>query len=178
MVFFATSGPSDLLAIWANSVERLPVGRVGFGADLTVLLEYISTVFAMAFGLAGLVLLVLFLVDLAIAFMSRTLPQVREMAISGPRPTRNSSCRETTRLPVAALRKTFSPPRPRLEEPRSPTPPSCAGDPRSAPAPSPVKIATKRTPVPLADANTTPRLQDLIGGSRRKFRNCDKKVLR
>jgi flagellar biosynthesis protein FliR len=80
-VFFATSGPSDLLAIWANSVERLPVGRIGFGADVSVLLEYITAVFAMAFGLAGLVLLVLFLVDLAIAFMSRTLPQMNVLVL-------------------------------------------------------------------------------------------------
>jgi flagellar biosynthesis protein FliR len=81
MVFFATSGPSDLLVIWANSVERVPVGGIASGADLTVLLEYISAVFAMAFGLAGLVLLALFLVDLAIAFMSRTLPQMNVLML-------------------------------------------------------------------------------------------------
>ena len=40
-----------------------------------------SAVFIMAFGAAGLMMLVLFLIDLAIAFMSRTLPQMNVLLL-------------------------------------------------------------------------------------------------
>jgi flagellar biosynthesis protein FliR len=81
MIFFTTTGPADFLAIWANSVERVPVGGFVMATDLTLLLQYISAVFVMAFGLAGLVLLTLFIVDLAIALMSRTLPQMNVLVL-------------------------------------------------------------------------------------------------
>ncbi len=45
-------------------------------------------------------------------------------------------------VPVAALKKTPSPPRPSEDEPSRPPAPSCATEPRSKPAPNPVKIAT------------------------------------
>ena len=79
-VFFTTTGPTDLLAIWANSVERVPVGAIA-APNLPMLLEYMSTVFVLAFGLAGFVLLTLFLTDLAIAFVSRTLPQMNVLVL-------------------------------------------------------------------------------------------------
>lgn len=75
-VFFTSSGPADLLGILSLSVERVPLGA-GLGSDaVTVLTAYISAVFVMAFGAGGLLLLVLFLLDLAITMMSRTLPQM------------------------------------------------------------------------------------------------------
>jgi flagellar biosynthetic protein FliR len=48
---------------------------------VTLLTAYISAVFTMAFGLGGLIMLVLFMADLAIAFMSRTLPQMNVMLL-------------------------------------------------------------------------------------------------
>lgn len=81
MVFFSTTGPTDLLAIWSNSLERIPIGGFALGADITALLNYISTVFVMALGLAGLVLLALLLVDITIAFLSRTLPQMNVLLL-------------------------------------------------------------------------------------------------
>jgi flagellar biosynthesis protein FliR len=80
-LFFATDGPADLLAIWAASVEQVPLGGAAFGDSPAVLLSYISAVFVMAFGAAGLVMLVLFLLDLAISFMSRTLPQMNVLLL-------------------------------------------------------------------------------------------------
>lgn len=80
-IFFATNGPADLLAIWSASVSQVPLGA-GVGAEsVTTLISYMSAVFVMAFGAAGLVMLVLFLVDLAIAFMSRTLPQMNVLVL-------------------------------------------------------------------------------------------------
>jgi flagellar biosynthetic protein FliR len=75
-IFFTTSGPSDLLAIWAQSAERFPIGEFALAPDLSRLLGYIATIFVMSMGLGGVVLLTLFLTDLAVAFMSRTLPQM------------------------------------------------------------------------------------------------------
>jgi len=81
MVFFASGGPEDLLAIWAASVEKVPLGASIVGGDPGVLIDYCGTVFLMAIGLAGLVLLVLFLLDLIVAFLSRTLPQMNVLLL-------------------------------------------------------------------------------------------------
>ncbi|MBO9714815.1 flagellar biosynthetic protein FliR [Sphingomonas sp.] len=75
-VFFATGGAGDLLAVWAASVEHVPLGTASIGGDPAVLGDYMGAVFLMAMGLVGIVLLVLFLIDLAIAFLSRTMPQM------------------------------------------------------------------------------------------------------
>lgn len=80
-VFFATEGPADLLAIWSESLDRVPLGSAGIGGDVTVLTAYISGVFVMAFGLGGLIMLALFLADIAVAFLSRTLPQMNVMLL-------------------------------------------------------------------------------------------------
>jgi flagellar biosynthesis protein FliR len=81
MIFFMTGAPADLLAIWAASVAQAPIGS-GVGADaLPVLAAYLTSVFVIAFGAAGLILLVLLLLDLAIAFMSRTMPQMNMLIL-------------------------------------------------------------------------------------------------
>jgi flagellar biosynthesis protein FliR len=78
-VFFATAGPSDMLAVWHASLERVPIGAFSNSVDLPALSAYISAAFALSLGLAGGVLLALFLTDIAIAFLSRTLPQMNVM---------------------------------------------------------------------------------------------------
>lgn len=80
-VFFATEGPARLLAVWATSVERTPLGSALTAADPQVLIGYMSAVFLLALGLAGLVLVVLLVLDLAVAFMSRTLPQMNVLLL-------------------------------------------------------------------------------------------------
>lgn len=80
-IFFATSGPNDLLVIWARSLEVLPLGAFTGIDDLSTLLSYLSTIFATALGVAGLVMLTIFLVDLGVAFLSRTLPQMNALVL-------------------------------------------------------------------------------------------------
>lgn len=80
-VFFATNGPTDLLAIWSASLDQVPLGSAAPGAGIAVLTAYISGTFAIAFGLGGLVMLALFLADAAVAMMSRTLPQMNVMLL-------------------------------------------------------------------------------------------------
>lgn len=80
-LFFATDGPADLLAVWSQSVAQVPLGSAGIGGDVGLLGSYLTAVFVMAFGAAGLMMLVLFLIDMAIAFMSRTMPQMNVLVL-------------------------------------------------------------------------------------------------
>lgn len=80
-IFFLTSGPADLLALWAASIEQVPLGAASLGGRIEPVATYISAIFVMAFGAGGLAMLVLFLIDLAIAFMSRTLPQMNVLML-------------------------------------------------------------------------------------------------
>ena len=80
-VFFAIGGPGELLAIWAQSMSILPVGSFVFDPDMVALFSFISAAFLIAIGLAGIVLLTLFLIDLSVAFISRTLPQMNVLLI-------------------------------------------------------------------------------------------------
>lgn len=75
-IFFAMEGPHDLLAVWAASVVQVPLGTASISGDPGVLMEYMAAVFLMAIGLAGILFLILFLLDLTVAFLSRTLPQM------------------------------------------------------------------------------------------------------
>ena len=80
-IFFLTSGPADLLAIWSGSVEQVPIGSAFASDQLDSLLSYLGSVFVLAFGVAGLVILVLFIIDIAIALVSRTLPQMNVLLL-------------------------------------------------------------------------------------------------
>lgn len=80
-IFFSTEGPARLLAIWSASLRRVPLGAALGRADPQVLIGYMSGVFLMALGLAGLLLAVLLVLDLAVAFMSRSLPQMNVLLL-------------------------------------------------------------------------------------------------
>lgn len=75
-LFILTDGATSLLAICSTSVEHLPIGSALDPDAVSRLLAFVGIIFTMALGAGGLILLVLFLIDLAIAFMSRTLPQM------------------------------------------------------------------------------------------------------
>ncbi len=80
-VFFAINGPLEMLIVWSQSFELLPIGGAWPSPDPAALMSYLSSAFAIALGLAGLVLAVLFLIDLGIAYMSRTLPQMNVLVL-------------------------------------------------------------------------------------------------
>jgi flagellar biosynthetic protein FliR len=80
-VFFATEAPHDLLAVLAASFDRVPLGTALAPHDLAPLLGFLGTVSIVAFGLVGLAVLTLFLIDLAIAMLSRTLPQMNVLVL-------------------------------------------------------------------------------------------------
>lgn len=81
-IFFATEGPADLLAIWQASVAQVPLGAARIDVDAVSLIAgYAAATFVIAFGAGGLVMLVLFVIDMAIAYMSRTLPQMNVLLL-------------------------------------------------------------------------------------------------
>lgn len=80
-VFFTTGAQYDLLALWAASLDTLPVGYGMLAPDLAALGGYIAAVFGLALGLVGATMLALFLADLVIAFLARTLPQMNVLLL-------------------------------------------------------------------------------------------------
>lgn len=79
-LFFSGSGPADLLAIWSASLAQAPLGA-SLTPDIVQLTGFLGAVFASACGLGAMLMLALFLADAAIAFMSRTLPQMNVMML-------------------------------------------------------------------------------------------------
>jgi flagellar biosynthetic protein FliR len=80
-VFFALNGHLDLLRLLAASLDAVPLGTGGPPTSLTHLTQFISVVFVTSFGVAGGLILCLFLADLAIALMSRTVPQMNVLVL-------------------------------------------------------------------------------------------------
>jgi flagellar biosynthesis protein FliR len=80
-VFFSMNGPADLLAIWARTMDIYPPGRFTLGINVAAISEFLSAAFVLAFGLGGIVLLTLFVLDLSIAFISKTLPQMNVLLL-------------------------------------------------------------------------------------------------
>jgi flagellar biosynthesis protein FliR len=79
--FFLSGGGGDVLALFALSVASIPLGHAGLPDQIAPLLTYLSAVTLAALGLIGVLLLVLLLIDLSIAAMSRTLPQMNVMLL-------------------------------------------------------------------------------------------------
>jgi flagellar biosynthetic protein FliR len=80
-IFFAADGHAELLRLFAASLDAVPLGTHQFGPSPASLIAYISLVFLTAFGVAGGAMLALFLCDLAIAMLSRTVPQMNVLVL-------------------------------------------------------------------------------------------------
>ena len=81
LLFFAMNGHHDLLRIIAASLDAIPLGSPHFLESLGPLLAFISAIFVVGMGVAGGVILCLFLTDLAIAMLSRTIPQMNVLVL-------------------------------------------------------------------------------------------------
>lgn len=80
-VFFGLNGHLDLMRIIAASIEAVPLGQAVLPQDLGPLTAFIGAVFAIAFGVAGGVILSLFIADVAVALISRTAPQMNVLVL-------------------------------------------------------------------------------------------------
>jgi flagellar biosynthetic protein FliR len=81
VIFFALGGHIDLLRIFTASLEAIPLGAAQMPGSLARLTGFISVVFLTSFGVAGGVILSLFLADLAVAGLSRTAPQMNVLVL-------------------------------------------------------------------------------------------------
>jgi flagellar biosynthetic protein FliR len=81
MIFFAMDGGGELLRILGASLHAIPLGAGGLPTSLAPLSAFVSTVFVAAFGVVGGAILILFVADLAIALVSRTVPQMNVMIL-------------------------------------------------------------------------------------------------
>jgi flagellar biosynthetic protein FliR len=80
-IFFAMDGHAELLRTLAASLDAVPLGAHQLAATPASLVAYISLVFLTAFGVAGGAMLALWLCDLAIAMLSRTVPQMNVLIL-------------------------------------------------------------------------------------------------
>lgn len=80
-VFFTTTGPRDLFAVLVSSFDRYPILGPLAPIDPRGLMEFISVAGLLSVSIVGLAVLVLFLIDLSIAFISRTLPQMNVLVL-------------------------------------------------------------------------------------------------
>lgn len=80
-VFFATDGPYSLLAIFSASFAAMPIGSAIIPGTITPLVGYLGTISVLALGVVGLASTVLMLIDLVIAMMSRSLPQMNVLVL-------------------------------------------------------------------------------------------------
>lgn len=81
MIFFATGAQYDLLALWLASVDTLPVGYGVLRPDMVAVGQFMGGVFFLSLGLVGASMLAIFLADIVIAFLSRTLPQMNVLLL-------------------------------------------------------------------------------------------------
>jgi len=80
-VFFAMNGHIELLRLLRASVEAVPLASGHAPTSLRPLTAFMSVVFMTSFGAAATAVLALFLADVAIALMSRTLPQMNVLIL-------------------------------------------------------------------------------------------------
>lgn len=80
-IFFAMDGHAELLRTLAASLDAVPLGAHQLQATPASLIAFISLVFLNAFGVAGGAMLALWLCDLAIAMLSRTVPQMNVLIL-------------------------------------------------------------------------------------------------
>lgn len=76
MVFFALDGHHMLVRGLAYSLERFPPGAFLGRFDVTAVVAMFGSMFTFGFALVAPVVFALFLIDVGLAIMSRTMPQV------------------------------------------------------------------------------------------------------
>lgn len=80
-VFFALDGHLEILRLMAASIDVVPVGTWTLPDSIGAVTAFMSAVFLAAFGVAGASVLVLFLVDVVIALLARTVPQMNVLVL-------------------------------------------------------------------------------------------------
>jgi flagellar biosynthetic protein FliR len=80
-VFFAIDGHADLLRLVAASLRAIPLGGWDAAGGIEPVVRFISIAFVTGLGVGGGVVLALLVTDMAIAMMSRTVPQMNVLLL-------------------------------------------------------------------------------------------------
>jgi flagellar biosynthetic protein FliR len=80
-VFFAVGGHLALLRLLGQLAQTVPLGQSEVWQSPVALIALLSSALAIGLGLAGGTMLVLLLIDLAVAYLSRALPQMNAMML-------------------------------------------------------------------------------------------------
>lgn len=80
-IFFAANGHLELLRVLAASAHALPIGLPTLAGSPQALLGYFGLVASTGMGAVAAVVVSLFLIDLAIALLSRALPQMNALML-------------------------------------------------------------------------------------------------
>jgi flagellar biosynthesis protein FliR len=75
-LLFAMNGLHDVLRLWAVSLEAMPLGSTSLTLDPGRVISFFGTAMLIGLGAAGSSILALFLADIAIACLTRTIPQM------------------------------------------------------------------------------------------------------
>lgn len=81
-VFFASDGHLDLLRLFGATLAAVPVGMLATAPAPELFIAQTGAMFLLGVAAAGASMMVLFLTDIALAVMSRTLPQMNILMIS------------------------------------------------------------------------------------------------
>jgi len=79
--FFSFGGHIDLLRLMARSLDAIPLGQWTMPVSIAPVAQFLSLVFLTAFGVAGASILTMFLLDMTIALLSRTVPQMNVLVL-------------------------------------------------------------------------------------------------
>lgn len=82
MIFYLIDGHLAMLKVVQLSYDALPIGSNIFKLNIGSLIAYFGACFAFGFMVVAPVVLCLFLVDIGMAFMSRTMPQMNVFVMS------------------------------------------------------------------------------------------------
>jgi len=81
-IFMALDGHWALIQVVQLSYEVIPLGRAFYQVNPQAMIAYFGSVFSFGFVLVAPVVAALFIVDIAMAFMSRTMPQMNVFVMS------------------------------------------------------------------------------------------------
>ena len=79
--FFSLGGQYELLHIASGSLDAIPIGAARLPGNLEHLTGFIGLVMSLSLGVAGGAILALFLADLSIAMLARTMPQMNVLIL-------------------------------------------------------------------------------------------------
>lgn len=81
MIFFASGAHLELLRLVAASIDRMPPGTARIVASPQAFIGNFAALMGIGIGAIAATMLALFLIDLSIAFLSRTLPQMNALML-------------------------------------------------------------------------------------------------